>query len=181
MKITRIILPPDLIPDQRQAVEAVSDRMSGLVRRHLRERNDSRPANQYGLPKTNYYEDAAESVTTEVSGNVAAVVIDKEGVALHYEGGTIRPTNGKKAFAIPIDPAVAGIWPSEYDPTPKHEKTFITPAGAIGDRDTGNILWILIPKFTIKADPTVLPTDDDLSNAAMDAVWDLMDARRTAS
>ena len=171
MKITRIILPPDLIPAKQQAAEAIADRMSGLVRRHLRDRNDSRPANQYGLPKTNYYEDAAESVTTEVSGNVAAVVIDKEGVALHYEGGTVYPK--KKALAVPINPAVAGIWPSEYG---RDHQLFKTPAGALGDAETGEILYILLPKATIKADQTVLPTEDALSNAAMDAVWDLMDA-----
>lgn len=171
MKITRIILPPDLIPAKQQAAEAIADRMSGLVRRHLRDRNASRPANQYGLPKTNYYEDAAGSVTTEVSGNAAAVVIDKEGVALHYEGGTVRPK--KKALAVPINPAVAGIWPSEYS---RDHQLFKTPAGALGDAETGEILYILLPKATIKADPTVLPTEDALSNAAMDAVWDLMDA-----
>ena len=179
MKITRIILPPDLIPAKQQAAEAVADRMSGLVRRHLRDRNASRPANQYGLPKTNYYDDAAESVTTEVSGNVASVVIDKEGVALHYEGGTVYPK--KKALAVPIDPAVAGIWPSEANALANEDEyALIWPKnsahGFIKDVEQNQLLWLLIPKATIPADPTVLPTEDEFSNAAMDAVWDLMDA-----
>ena len=176
MRITRIILPPDLIPAKQQAAEAVADRMSGLVRRHLRARNDSSPANRYGLPKTDYYADAAESVTTDVSGGLASVIIDKEGVALHYEGGTVYPK--KKALALPIDPAVAGIWPSEYG---RDHKLFKTPAGALGDADTGKILYILIQKATIPADPTVLPPEESLYNAAMDAVGDLMDAVGAAS
>lgn len=175
MKITRLILPPDFIPDGRMTAERAGMRVADLIIKHLRKKNDRTTPNKFGMPKRNYYADAAETVLYATSGNKFEVSVGtdssdpktpSQGIALHYYGGTVYPTNGKKNIALPIDPAVAGVWPSEYDPTPKHEKTFITPAGAIGDKETGNILYILLPHATIPADQTVLPTDDAICNAA---------------
>lgn len=69
------------------------------------------------FPKSNYYSESADSVTTKVSGDSATVSIEKEGAALHYYGGTVRPKRGK-ALAIPLDPDVASICPSELPKIP---------------------------------------------------------------
>jgi len=164
----------EAIPSDTELSASASRGVENLVIQHLREKNGRTEPNRYGLPKTNYWADAAKDVSSGASGNTAYVEIAKEGVALHYYGGTVWPKSGKKALALPIDPLVAGIWPSEYDQTPKHEKTFITPGGAVGDRDTGRILWILLPKATIKADPGVLPTDDEMTAAAENAIMEAM-------
>ena len=175
MKIVRAIFPPDFIPGDRLTAEKAGMRVADLIVKHLRKKNDSTKPNPFGMPKSNYYNRASDTVQYDTSGNKFTVSVgtdstDKDakgmGIALHYHGGTVYPKSGKKAIALPIDPAVAGIWPSEYDPTPKHEKTFITPAGAIGDKETGKILYILLPKATIPEDPTVLPTDEEIANAA---------------
>ena len=175
MRIVRAILPPDFIPGDRLTAERAGLRVAALIIKHLRKKNGETTPNPFGLPKTNYYDEASDTVQTETSGNKFTVSVgtdstDKDapgrGIALHYHGGTVYPTGGKKAIALPIDPAVAGIWPSEFDPTPKHEKTFVTPGGAIGEKETGKILYILIPKATIPADPTVLPTDEEIADAA---------------
>lgn len=165
------ILNPDVMaPDARVCAEAASRGIEVLVIEHLRKKNDNTKPNRYGLPKSNYYAEASNDVAASASGNKAKVEISYPGISKHYEGGTIYPKPGKKALAIPIDPEVAGIWPSEYDPTEKHEKTFISPGGAIGDRETGKILYILLPKVNIPEDKSVLPTDDEIVAAVGEAI-----------
>ena len=174
----RLIDPESLIPDAHTAAEAAVRGVEALIIDHLREKNDSTQPNRYGLPKTNYYAEAAKSVAASVDGATVRVEVGSDstekdapgiGIALHYYGGTVYPNNGKKALALPIDPAVAGIWPSEYS---RDHKLFKSPGGALGDADTGQILWVLLPKATIKADPTVLPTDEKILSEAEEAVWE---------
>ena len=171
--------PEQLIPDARIAAEAASRGVEVLVVEHLRKKNDATPPNRYGLPKSNYYADAAKNVQASSNGRVASVEIDHPGLALHHDGGTVYPK--KKALAIPIDPAVAGIWPSEAGGiatggADDELYALIWPKGArhgfIKDTETNDLLWLLVPKATIPADPTVLPTDGEVLNAAEAAVWE---------
>lgn len=163
----RLIDPERLIPDAHVAAEAAVRGVEALIIEHLQKKNDGTKPNRYGLPKTNYYADAAKNVEASVDGATVRVEIDHPGLAMHYEGGTVYPK--KKALALPIDPAVAGIWPSEYS---QDHKLFKTPGGALGDADTGKILYILLPKATIKADKSVLPTDEETLKTAEEAVWE---------
>lgn len=172
MRIVRAILPPDFIPGDRLTAERAGLRVADLVIKHLRKKNGETKPSPFGLPKSNYYDEASDTVQTETSGNTFVVSVGTDstdrnapglGIALHYHGGTVYPTGGKKALAMPINPAVARIWPSEYS---QSHKLFKTPAGALGDAETGEILYILLPKATIPADPTVLPTDEKIADAA---------------
>lgn len=166
MKI-RLIDPESLIPDAHVAAEAAVRGVEALIIEHLRKKNDGTRPNRWGMPKTNYYADAAKNVEASVDGATIRVEIDHPGLAMHYEGGTVYPK--KKALALPIDPAVAGIWPSEYS---QDHKLFKTPGGALGDADTGKILYILLPKATIPADPSVLPTDTEIFGAVEEALME---------
>ena len=163
----RLIDPERLIPDAHVAAEAAVRGVEVLIIDHLRKKNDGTKPNRNGLPKTNYYADAAKNVEASVDGATVRVEIDHSGLAMHYEGGTVYPK--KKALALPIDPAVAGIWPSEYS---RDHKLFKTPGGALGDADTGKILYILLPKATIKADKSVLPTDAEIFGAVEEALME---------
>lgn len=163
----RLIDPESLIPDAHVAAEAAVRGVEALIIEHLRKKNDGAKPNRYGLPKSNYYADAAKNVEASVDGATARVEIDHPGLAMHYEGGTVYPK--KKALALPIDPAVAGIWPSEYS---QDHKLFKTPGGALGDAESGKILYILLPKATIPADKSVLPTDEETLKTAEEAVWE---------
>ncbi|MGN0833051.1 MAG: hypothetical protein ACI4RD_05325 [Kiritimatiellia bacterium] len=163
----RLIDPESLIPDAHVAAEAAVRGVEALIIEHLRQKNDGTKPNRNGLPKTNYYADAAKNVEASVDGATVRVEINHPGLAMHYEGGTVYPK--KKALALPIDPAVAGIWPSEYS---QDHKLFKTPGGALGDAESGKILYILLPKATIPADKSVLPTDDETLKAAEEAVWE---------
>lgn len=166
MKI-RLIDPESLIPDAHVAAEAAVRGVEALIIEHLRKKNDGAKPNRWGMPKTNYYADAAKNVEASVDGATVRVEIDHPGLAMHYEGGTVYPK--KKALALPIDPAVAGIWPSEYS---RDHQLFKTPGGALGDADTGKILYILLPKATIPADPSVLPTDTEIFGAVEEALME---------
>ncbi len=170
MKIVRAILPNDFL-SERQTSERAALRVTDLVIKHLRKKNFATKPNPFGMPKSNYYADAADTAKYEVRTKSFVVSVGTDsternapgrGLALHYEGGTIYPR--KKSLAMPIDPIVAGIWPSEY--TQAGHKLFKTPGGALGDSETGKILYILLPRATIPADPSVLPTDEEIANAA---------------
>lgn len=163
----RLIDPERLIPDAHVAAEAAVRGVEALIIEHLRKKNDGTRPNRWGMPKTNYYADAAKNVEASVDGATVRVEIDHPGLAMHYEGGTVYPK--KKALALPIDPAVAGIWPSEYS---RDHQLFKTPGGALGDADTGKILYILLPKATIPADPSVLPTDTEIFGAVEEALME---------
>ncbi len=48
--------------------------------------------------------------------------------------------------------------------------------GFIKDNERNELLWLLVPKATIPADPDVLPTDDEILTAAENAVLPLLEA-----
>jgi hypothetical protein len=111
------------------------------------------------------------------------VEISKEGVALHYEGGTVYPKDGGKALAIPLAAQVYGRKPSEWsgfrrgdEPGDDDVLSVFWPKnsahGFLKERDTGNLLYLLVPKATIKADPGVLPDDGELLGAAQEGIME---------
>lgn len=62
----KVTVPPDIIIDGRTAAEAARMAVSETVREHLRRKNSSTTPNRNGLPKSNYWADAADSVTNIV-------------------------------------------------------------------------------------------------------------------
>lgn len=171
----RLIDPERLIPDAHTAAEAAVRGVEALIIEHLRKKNDGTRPNRNGLPKTNYYADAAKNVEASVDGATIRVEIDHPGLAMHYEGGTVYPK--KKALAIPIDASVAGIWPSEANAyANEDEYALIWPKnsshGFIKDVEQNQLLWLLIPKATIPADPSVLPTDTEIFGAVEEALME---------
>ena len=167
----KITVPADILASDHELAQAAGRGVSNAVKRHLVER-DSRGRSD-GLPRTGYYGDAASGVTTEVSGNRAVVTIHKEGVALHYYGGVVYPTDGHKALAIPKSIQGAGKRPAEADPDhtkfalvwPKGEKT-----GTLRDKETDEVVYLLVSKATIPEDKTILPTEDEMKSAGMAAM-----------
>lgn len=153
----RVVNPEAVIPDARVCAEAALRGIEILVIDNLRMKNEATKPNRYGMPKTNYYDEAAKSVSAETAGSSAVITIDHPGIAKHYEGGTVMPKN--KALAIPIDPSVAGIWPSELP----GELDLIWPKtsshGFLKDPTTSDLLYLLISRAEISADETVLPPD----------------------
>lgn len=167
-----VVVPPVRIDalNEEFLAQAAARGILDLTREHLRARNARSSSGV--MPKSNYYADAAESVTVGTDKNSATVTIDKEGVALHYYGGTVKPK--KKALAIPKSPIVAGVWPSEMGGDldlvwPKGKKS-----GTLRDKVSGEILYLLVPKVTIRADRSVLPSDEAYYAAASEAITEAM-------
>ncbi len=162
----------DLLPSENKLAQAAGRGVSNAVKRHLAER-DSRARPDDGMPHTGYYGDAAGGVTTDVSGKMAVVTIHKEGVALHYYGGVVYPTKGHKALAIPKSPATAGKRPAEIDPD-RSRFALVWPkgktVGTLRDKKSGDIVYLLVSKATIKADKTILPTEDEMFEAGKSAM-----------
>ena len=171
----RIRIPNALIINDHEAAEAAALGVSELIVQHLRNKNAGTPP-RTGFPKSNYYAEASNDVQTAVHGKTATVTIPHEGLALHYEGGAVYPK--KKALAIPLDPSVAGIWPSEYGGEmfvvwPKGKSSGLLVGADINhEGDIGKALYRLIYKATIPADPSVLPTDSEIEKAAEEYIWE---------
>lgn len=164
-----------LLPPDNELAQAAGRGVSNLVKRHLM-RRDTSTAPSGDMPKTGYYGEAASSVTTEVNGKLAVVSIPKEGMALHFYGGIVYPGAGKKALAIPQHPATAGKRAAEFDPSrtllslvwPKGEKT-----GTLREKETGDVYYLLVARANIHADPSVLPEESailDAANFAMESI-----------
>lgn len=164
------------LPDTRTLAEAGAAGMMDLIYNHLIRRN-STSRHRAGMPKSDYWADAADSMQVNVEGGKGVVTIDKEGAALHYYGGVVYPTGGRKALAIPVHPAVWDQRPAEFDPSreklslvwPKGEKT-----GTLREKDTNEPYYILVAHATIPADRSVLPDDNALSDAARAAMESIL-------
>lgn len=169
----------EILDRQRQPMlEAGVRALTNAVVKNFRKRNAQ--GNAKGFPRSNFWQDAAESVTSAVEGDAMSATIRKQGVRLRWKGGEVRPREGRKALAIPVDPSVAHVWPSEhagyatggdYDEGatalfwPKNSSH-----GFIKDNETGDLLWMLVSKTTHKPDPSVIPSEDELRSAIVRAM-----------
>ena len=111
------------------------------------------------------YRDAVEGAKA-----VVEVGAEADGAALHYYGGIVYPKQGKKALAIPVNPAVWDRKPSEFDPD-RSRLSLAWPkgatAGTLRDKKTDEVYYLLVAKATMKADPTVLPDDNTIASAVL--------------
>ena len=150
---------------------AAAEGVQVSVVRHLRRRH-STASRRAGFPQSGYWLDAAASTTAAPAGDAAEVTVEKEGVALHYYGGTVYPVKGK-ALAIPLDPSVAGENPrglNGFSDTlallwPKNSSH-----GFLKDKDTSNLLYLLVDSTRHKADRSVLPEDGEMAAEAESAM-----------
>lgn len=161
--------------------------ISNLLFDHFLSRNN-RPGRE-GWPSSNYWADAADSVSVSAGGDGTADVCAKApGLLMHLKGGTILPKRGK-FLAIPISPDVAGIWPREMMQRQKEVK-LIPVRGGNGEGfllakqpiDGAPIpLWRLVRKSVLKPDPSVLPTMEAQNEAATAAAQAALEALQSGN
>jgi hypothetical protein len=163
---------------------------ANLVRNHLFNLDQS-GANQMGGVRTHFYSSAAKSITEPEQigeGNVA-FSITKVGLAQRWLGGTITAGKGissssggpTKYLAIPARSEAYGKTPAEFD-----DLTFVpTRAGHamlvqalqtemvkgkgkdFHTREVGGlVMFWLTTEVTQQPDPAVMPTEDDINEAA---------------
>lgn len=141
-----------------------------------------------GLNSRKFYVDAAQKTEVVGSGSVVSVVVNKVGVRLQWKGGVIKPTGrisevtGRpvKSLLIPVKNGVMGEMsmkeymgvarrPIKYIPgkAENGDKGFLAHESGKGkDKKLTVIAW-LRKKATIRAHPKVLPTQDELRDAAV--------------
>jgi hypothetical protein len=157
--------------------------------------NDSahhRTARAFGAPPTGVYEQAARGTSQpEVSSEGVAISIHQVAIAQRFFGGPIQPVNAK-FLAIPARSEAYGKRPREFDNL--RAIIFKSGAGALVQRDAsvtrsgdrgsrriaglagmhegeslgGLVFFWLVKQVVQPPDPTVLPTEDEMLNAAVE-------------
>lgn len=145
-------------------------------RAHLYRVHNTRP-NRLGGPRTGYYKQAGDRTSWRVNdgARTAIVSIAQVGIRLHAEGGTVVPKVAKR-LAIPATAAAHGTRPIDSQWRDKLRPVFGRGGRVVGlaAKDSvvpgerrrtkikqpaaGDIVFWLVPKATIPADSTVLPT-----------------------
>lgn len=166
----------ELLDVQRNAEKAAGG-VRELVKRHFEARGGQR-----------FWGEAAESVEVAGSSKGAVVGIYQRGVALRFFGGVVRPVRGK-ALALPTRENKTDLWPREFDegelhymaPPGMHPMLYLPGkthkltregklrkgASVSGD---GKIMFVLVPQTEHKADPSVLPSPEEMTAAALKAM-----------
>lgn len=160
---------------------ALADQLQG----HFRDKN--RVPNRMNAPKTNFWNQVANATSvTEVSETGAVVTVAEDRFRIQLFGGDIRPKKAK-ALTIPLIKEARGLFARSYETkfrtrlfTIKGKRALFERVGQGGetlDRQTNvrvrqgkrsltiplaggsriRPVYALVPKVTIKADPSALP------------------------
>lgn len=155
---------------------AVARALSNCLIEHFRAKNTR--GNAKGFPRSNYWAQAADSVTSRVDGDTVIASITHPGVRLRWLGGTVTPKRGR-AMAIPVHPSVANVWPSEM----VGKNTFAVwlkdrQGGFIASTDGDNmtVLWRLVRKATHLPDSSVMPSMEERQKVIRQSAIDVFEA-----
>lgn len=153
------------------------------LQNNFRKLNGSR-ANQMGGARTNFYEHAAKSTQFLATVDEIRVSVNQVGVRQRLEGGLIRPVKGKYLTI----PAVSEAYGKRAREFPNLRLAFgrghkvigleeapatIVGRGKKGYRAAGSqggrIIFWLVKSALQKADPSVVPSDGELTATALQA------------
>ncbi len=160
--------------------------VANLVRNYLLD-DDVNCPNQLGGTRTHFYASAAESISEpELSGSSVSFTITKVGLAQRLYGGPIHAGVGTssvtgsptKYLAIPAHPAAYGQPPSAFSqlrfvPRRNGRAMLVWPLQTAGQkknanrRDNSMVMYWLVPSVKQKPDPSLLPTENQLLDAAI--------------
>ena len=151
--------------------------MAELTRAHLRTLDATRP-NKLGGRRQNFYGKAAQSIAERASARGGEIRITHQGFALRLYGGVVRPVKAK-ALAIPAMAAAYGLSPREPEVPKLHARYFRARKAVGGLFDARGRVWYwLLPETRHAPDPSLLPDNADLQDAARAAMQDAIDALR---
>ncbi len=161
---------------------AVGVAVQTAVRGHIAGRYGGR-ANKLGGTSTQFYARMADSVISEVTSTGAEVKIPFVGAALHYYGGTVRPSGRVSTvtgrpiqfLTIPKHPAAHGKRASDFRALYSVPGGLRLQQGAQKSEAADPLYFIFARQATIKADPALLPEMALMQEAAADAVADTLD------
>lgn len=129
---------------------------------HFRTLDKSR--HRAGSGTRSFYGTAAEATTGRVQGDNIVVSIDALGLALRRYGGTVTPKR-TKYLAIPDEDNATAIQNSPRRVPGLHFRRNASGNGGRLTDNTGRVFYWLVKKSVHKANPSVIPTDDDFEKA----------------
>ncbi len=156
------------VSNKRSLHKAMGMGVETLVRTHLRTTKATK-RNRLGATSTGFWQKVLASVTVSANESEAVVSIPYRGAALHYYGGTISPVNGARNIAIPARTEAHGKTPRKFKGEQLRFIMFRSGSKALAGRRSGLVYYWLKDQVTIPEDKSVLPTDSDMSDAALQA------------
>jgi hypothetical protein len=153
-----------------------------LLRSHFRKLEASRP-NKNKWRRLHFWADCAKSVQNPILGGDRVVIsINQKGIAFQRWGKEdVVPVNGAKALTIPADEEAYGKRAGEFGGDLKVVSLKMPDGrrlGALMRKSDSKILYWLKARIHKDPDPTVLPTDAEITNAAITSVESYLRARK---
>jgi len=163
----------DSITLRQQFADAAGRACANLTRDHLFTLAGQR--HRTSVPH-NFYADAADSVTHDVSDSTATIRIRKTGLAQRRYGGKIEAINYSHLW-IPVHPDSIGRTGREFQNLIKiiNRQTNRGVAARREADKTLTVLFALVPELIQDPDPSVLPTNREYQDTATDACQTLID------
>jgi hypothetical protein len=178
----------------RHGQEAVGGALRNAVVTHL---EGLGPNKRFPDATTGFYKQAAESTTApEIDGEVVSVSITQEGMRQRLLGGHItQNTPGKTYLTIPNEGFAYGRLAPEFDGLKfsfvRNEEGYLAPALVATDLlvlsgakrrkkgtrpilTVGDVLYWLVISVYQQPDPTVIPTDEEIEQACVEALNELI-------
>jgi len=171
-------------PQRAELRAAVGVAAVSAVREHILMRYGSY-RNRLGGTSTQYYARMSDAVTATVTATGPRVSIPFPGAALHYYGGTVRPSGRISAvtgkpiqfLTIPKVAAAHGKRASDFRALYAVRGGLRLQQGAV--RSAADPLYFIFARSaTIKPDKGLLPEAEVMEEWCSDAVEDTMDAIR---
>lgn len=173
------------------AIENVMGRaVVNKLQAHFLQLNASR-ANELGGDRTNFYAGAAKSTNSQARPGEVKISVNQVGIRQRYEGGEIRPLAGKY-LTIPASAEAYGHRAREFSDLrfgfAENKFGNLQPAlvrasssqvkfgrqkndGTRAVKQTGSrggeVMYFLCPRVFQRADPTVIPPEAELADAAV--------------
>ena len=164
--------------DSNAARQAMGEGVVELIQEHFY----GLPPNKAGFPTTRFWPRAAEATTCEEVSDGVQVSISQTGVRQRLLGGSIKPVNGK-FLTIPAIAETYGHGATEFADLKVYHSNYggwpalaLARATLVTDETGGinpdSVYYWLVRQVSQKPDPTVLPEDQEILEAASKAAQD---------
>lgn len=158
---------------QRSDIRKVMGRAIATTMRKNFTKLDAQRPNKLGGARTHFYAQARRGVQQPelVAGDGVKVAVNHVGIRQRLEGGRIERADGGP-LTIPVHPAAHGHRAREFD---LHAIYFQDGSGILvkdnteSKNDIGEVYFRLVKSVDQKPDPSVLPKDEVMQAAALDA------------
>ena len=146
--------------------------VDNTLKKHFREKNQV--PNKRGFPKSDFWAQIRSSVQTLAIPNGATVQVNDPRLNTHVFGATITPKSAR-ALAIPVVAEAYGVRPATFDNLVaiRTGKGKGNTVGLLAKKDPTRtilqVMYVLVKRVVIPADPTALPAEEALQFAAVSA------------